>query len=718
MIGASITVLKQKKRSQPGRQFQVPQNKLVSWPQRLNCEWLKGFVLAMAGSVVFIPLIAKVEGQESDRGFRDLGRVEPSELFQRLSVFKPDNSDGSKFNAGDLSDLRDLATQSQALLKNLSSEKQEALRKHAQQYLNKNGLDSEASRALMRKLGVPNKLQESLAEKFKRMGAEGSTSDNERLDALSDALSEALPKSKKIRVDPNSKSLAADREGASRATERRQGLSSSEGAGEGEMSGAPGSDAERTDVGANGDQKQAREIAEPRLPLSSEGKNEIAGQPREKRGKRAGEKDSIEDPLGLDAGVGNVDKGVGVAPRNSDAEANDLKFDSAEGAEKQAPEIGLSEAAPKATPKAAEEKGRQYDWEEDHNRLGVGNSENLGSKAGTSGDSQKSDKGRDLKANGSFQRLADLVQAPLQNLMNRDSNALGGESGENSSGKDKPRLASVFDRTVVEAAKEVLESSADGGEDDRGFFERNLDSLFKGIVSSTGEKEKKDGGGDDSPRFSSDAEGWDNEGKSGGRGGTFGSDWVNQARASRRKSNSGGRGKRQSSSEDKLKDEQPVATRSEAASSDTGGASKGIFTFLFGLGIAGVIFAFLFTLMNRRSTSVSKIISDRAVARRIDRANFQSSQDLIALVDLFLLNKFGSESGWWNAKHAENVLLSDAPEFETNINELVRSYVRMRYTRTGGELSQSERDNCRTTLKSLSKLLSKSDLSTRLKVEG
>ncbi|MCP4777840.1 MAG: hypothetical protein GY880_26770 [Planctomycetaceae bacterium] len=664
----------------------------------------------MAGSVVLIPLLAQVEGQEFDRGFRDLGRVEPSELFQRLSVFKPDNSDGSKFNAGDLSDLRELATQSQALLKNLSSEKQEALRKHAQQYLNKNGLDSEASRALMRKLGVPNKLQESLAEKFKRMGAEGSTSDNERLDALSDALNEALPKSKKIRVDPNSKSLAADREGASRATERRQGISSSEG----EMSGAPGSDAERTNVGATGDKKQAREIIEPKLPLSSEGKNEIAGQPREKRGKRAGENESIEDPLGLGTGVGNVDKGVGVAPRNSDAEANDLKFDSAEGAEKQAPEIGLSEAAPKA----AEEKGRQYDWEEDHKRLGVGNSENLGSKAGISGDSQKSDELRDSKANGSIRRFADLAQAPLQILMNRDSNALDGESGVNSSGKDKPRLASVFDRTVVEAAKEVLESSADGGEADRGFFERNLDSLFKGIVSSTGEKRKKDDGGDDSPRFSSDAEGWDNEGKSGGRGGTFGSDWVNQARASRRKSNSGGRGKRQSSSEEKSKDEQPVATRSEAASSDTGGASKGIFTFLFGLGIAGVIFAFLFTLMNRRSTSVSKIISDRAVARRIDRANFQSSQDLIALVDLFLLNKFGSESGWWNAKHAENVLLSDAPEFETNINELVRSYVRMRYTRTGGELSQSERDNCRTTLKSLSKLLSKSDLSTRLKVEG
>ncbi|MCP4098002.1 MAG: hypothetical protein GY748_17365 [Planctomycetaceae bacterium] len=684
----------------------------MSWPQRLNCEWLKGFVLAMAGSVVLIPLLAQVEGQEFDRGFRDLGRVEPSELFQRLSVFKPDNSDGSKFNAGDLSDLRELATQSQALLKNLSSEKQEALRKHAQQYLNKNGLDSEASRALMRKLGVPNKLQESLAEKFKRMGAEGSTSDNERLDALSDALNEALPKSKKIRVDPNSKSLAADREGASRATERRQGISSSEG--EGEMSGAPGSDAERTNVGATGDKKQAREIIEPKLPLSSEGKNEIAGQPREKRGKRAGENESIEDPLGLGTGVGNVDKGVGVAPRNSDAEANDLKFDSAEGAEKQAPEIGLSEAAPKA----AEEKGRQYDWEEDHKRLGVGNSENLGSKAGISGDSQKSDELRDSKANGSIRRFADLAQAPLQILMNRDSNALDGESGVNSSGKDKPRLASVFDRTVVEAAKEVLESSADGAEADRGFFERNLDSLFKGIVSSTGEKRKKDDGGDDSPRFSSDAEGWDNEGKSGGRGGTFGSDWVNQARASRRKSNSGGRGKRQSSSEEKSKDEQPVATRSEAASSDTGGASRGIFTFLFGLGIAGVIFAFLFTLMNRRSTSVSKIISDRAVARRIDRANFQSSQDLIALVDLFLLNKFGSESGWWNAKHAENVLLSDAPEFETNINELVRSYVRMRYTRTGGELSQSERDNCRTTLKSLSKLLSKSDLSTRLKVEG
>ena len=130
------------------------------------------------------------------------------------------------------------------------------------------------------------------------------------------------------------------------------------------------------------------------------------------------------------------------------------------------------------------------------------------------------------------------------------------------------------------------------------------------------------------------------------------------------------------------------------------------------------IFAFLFTILNRRAGSVAKIISDRTVSRRIDRANFQSSQDLISLVDLFLLNKFGSESGWWNAKYAENILLSDAPEFETGINELVQSYVRLRYTRAGGGLTQNEQDNCRRTLKSLSKILSRTDLATRLRVEG
>ena len=318
------------------------------------------------------------------------------------------------------------------------------------------------------------------------------------------------------------------------------------------------------------------------------------------------------------------------------------------------------------------------------------------------------------------QKLAGLApgQDSINRLMMRNSSDGDGGADSNNSAKERPRLAAEFDQTVVEAARGVLESQSDSESDQRGFFARNFDSVFKRLVNRTVSPDGDEDSRRETPRFDSDDEGWDQEGRSGAGGSSMNSDWINRQRSSRRTADGGIRNEERRNAPSELNKKEETSSQSSTDGHAVGVLSSSALNLLFGLAIGGVIFAFLLTALNRKSGNNADRISDRAVARRIDRAKFHSPQDLVALVDLFLISKFGTESMWWNAKHAENILLSDAPEFESNINELVQSYVRLRYMKVGGELTQIERDNCRTTLKSLASILGRTDLSTRLKVEG
>lgn len=667
--------------------------------------WYRTFVFASVALCVCLPGIRALDGQEPDKGFRDFRIVEPSELIQQLSVFEPENSGDENF---DPSKFKDLATEGLRLLSELSPEQREKALDLADRIFKKQGLESEDSKALMNRLGVPEPIRKSLIEQFGEKGSVGKSN-------FRDVLSDALPKSKEFKVDQDGKSPVADREGAEKALERKRRV---DGIGGGFESGRK-DEAENPDI-ESGDAKTEGE-SEPIRPTDSDsGKDgkgvsrDGKGISRDGKGKPVIENGTKLDPFGLGDGVGDRVDGTGAIPRQRMPEKSDLKTESGQEAEKQAPGVGASELVAED----AKKRDGGDDWEEELNRiLGVESKPTVDNESEAQEDSNEAESGRDSKADGSLKMLKDLASSPyfMDKIMKRNS---GDSADSQAVAKDEPRLASVFDRTVVEAARGVLEAPAESGNDDKGFLARNVDSFFKKIVNSTVTDDGKDDIEDNLSRFNSDDEGWDSNGRSGGRGGALNSDWLSPRRPSRRNLNSRGRGERGTESEFELENQQPAVTQSGVEDSGVGVTSNGLFSLLFGLGIGGVIFAFLFTILNRRAGSVAKIISDRTVSRRIDRANFQSSQDLISLVDLFLLNKFGSESGWWNAKYAENILLSDAPEFETGINELVQSYVRLRYTRAGGGLTQNEQDNCRRTLKSLSKILSRTDLATRLRVEG
>lgn len=672
------------------------------------------FICAITVVCLGFPGMTALEGQEVDKGFRDFGfTVEPSELLQRLSVFQPQKSEENSFDA---EKYKDLAMLRQRLLSEMSDEQRAEVQKFAEQYLSERGLESESSRALMRELGIPN----SLVEQFKNMAADPAVGDR----GFRDAVSKALQSSGNLRVDQSSKKEASVRKGASNASEPGKGIGETKGdvkgvgSGEGEIGRTPVDEANEPNDSFAKDTQQPEDVNARKVAPNLKDENQGAGLPRGNKVRGELENGKPSDPLGLDTEAGRLNDRPIENPQNRSTEKNGLSLEPDKGAEEEAPGIGLSESASRDNKKSG-----QMPWEEDINQiLGLKSQETVDSKTDVLEDSQGTGIDRSSKVGKTISnKLADLVNNPafFEGIRQGNADESGGET-TGDGGENKPRLASVFDRTVVEAARGVMKSSNEGGDDDRGFLARNFDSFFKKIVNSTENSEAIDEGVRESRKFISDDEGWDNKGRSGGGGRVVRSDWLkfDDAQSSRGQTRSERRSGTRTSSLIGSESRKPTDTSSEGEGVGIGASSGGVFTLLFGLIIGAVIFAVLYALLNRRSNSVSKIVSDRVVNRRIDRANFESSQDLIALVDLFLLNKFGSESGWWNAKHAESVLHADAPEIEANISDLVRSYVRLRYTRSGDELTQTERDNCKRTLKSLSKVLSKTDLSTRLRVEG
>ncbi len=125
--------------------------------------WYRTFVFASVALCVCLPGIRALDGQEPDKGFRDFRIVEPSELIQQLSVFEPENSGDENF---DPSKFKDLATEGLRLLSELSPEQREKALDLADRIFKKQGLESEDSKALMNRLGVPEPIRKSLIEQF------------------------------------------------------------------------------------------------------------------------------------------------------------------------------------------------------------------------------------------------------------------------------------------------------------------------------------------------------------------------------------------------------------------------------------------------------------------------------------------------------------------------------------------------------------------------
>ena len=669
------------------------------------------FVFTVVALCSVFNFSSMLRGQDSDQGFRDFGFVEPAELYRRLSAFRPEETSGSNF---DMSQLRDLAKQGQSLFSSLTPKQQEDVREFAERYLDEKGLESDASKALMNQLGLPRDLQESLAEKFNRL--EGR--DAHEKSGFRDVLRAALQSSKDLKLDRDGQKRVANRQGAKKATDRRKGIDRVEG----DSSDRPGTDIEPEAVTPEQTKPQdgnkvgtAKTGAQAAEDLAKgKGISENNG------GKTPSQIGAKVDPLAPTKNGVNIDDPLGTNSVGSFDKNDDPMVDSIIGAETKSPNVGPLEGL--AAGDSSGEKRGEFDWEKNLSRLLGGESGRFGE---ISSDNEVMPKKRGDRGNAELdssfsQKLAGLApgQDSINRFMMRNSSDGDGGADSNNSAKERPRLAAEFDQTVVEAARGVLESQSDSESDQRGFFARNFDSVFKRLVNRTVSPDGDEDSRRETPRFDSDDEGWDQEGRSGAGGSSMNSDWINRQRSSRRTADGGIRNEERRNAPSELNKKEETSSQSSTDGHAVGVLSSSALNLLFGLAIGGVIFAFLLTALNRKSGNNADRISDRAVARRIDRAKFHSPQDLVALVDLFLISKFGTESMWWNAKHAENILLSDAPEFESNINELVQSYVRLRYMKVGGELTQIERDNCRTTLKSLASILGRTDLSTRLKVEG
>jgi len=120
------------------------------------------------------------------------------------------------------------------------------------------------------------------------------------------------------------------------------------------------------------------------------------------------------------------------------------------------------------------------------------------------------------------------------------------------------------------------------------------------------------------------------------------------------------------------------------------------------LAIAAVSILLLYLLLRRFSDGKSSLAA-RKFGRSFRGAKIHSPKDLVEAVDNFIVQKFGGRSQWWNAKRAQDMLCAGAPGYSAKISELLKDYVRARYTRADVTLSPEEQLNYKKTLQELAK---------------
>ncbi len=114
-------------------------------------------------------------------------------------------------------------------------------------------------------------------------------------------------------------------------------------------------------------------------------------------------------------------------------------------------------------------------------------------------------------------------------------------------------------------------------------------------------------------------------------------------------------------------------------------------------------FGFLiYLLINKLETESGNSVK-KQLSRMFGR-NKNSPSGLVDEVDHFLISKFGSDSKWWNSKHAQQILVSAAPDFKAKISELTNLYVRARYVDQNFVLTDEEKKRYQSTLQELTRL--------------
>ena len=271
-------------------------------------------------------------------------------------------------------------------------------------------------------------------------------------------------------------------------------------------------------------------------------------------------------------------------------------------------------------------------------------------------------------------------ESAFQSLLSRAKETL--TKSNNSSDPPKERLTARFDRLLVEAARRALKSEKNGEAESP--ITSSFDSLFDKVI------EKVDGTVNPNETESV---------------GTADGDWnfpdydgtsddasvaSNSAPSSVDNATPGSSGNSPSDISDLLEGLPDVSSLSP----------KLIVTVAAAIGVCILIGVLSWRLMDfDRSPS-----NNRKFGKQFRNAVIRTPKDLVEAVDYFLVAKFGSESNWWNAKHAQDVLGAAAPDHHQIVRDLIRDYVHARYMRSELVLTEEEQQRYKTTLQALSKI--------------
>ena len=298
--------------------------------------------------------------------------------------------------------------------------------------------------------------------------------------------------------------------------------------------------------------------------------------------------------------------------------------------------------------------------------------------------------------------------ASNKDLLKRVGETLSGSN--NDSAVPKERLTARFDRLLVDAAKRSLDSKSGNGSDfdlpgsDDSVFDKFIDKFHNTVTNKN-----RSNSSQSKPSVQKQ-------------------DWRasnNNNRQSAPPTAERNRGLAENVSTPSPRSTNPTDQSIDISSS--GGVNlfdtfrglpklepKHAFTFVAVVGLV----LFLAYLMMRSLANDETTVRARKFGKRFRNVKIQSPKDLVEAVDHFLIIKFGSDSRWWNAKHAHNVLCAGAPEFSPKISELIKDYVRVRYMRADVRLSESEQRRYKTTLQELSKLAEKPVMAAATETEG
>lgn len=652
--------------------------------------WIVG-AIAMGTSVFAV--------QDAGPSLREFSAPTPSQLFRILSTYDPNRASQSPMDSNRMSELEQ---KGRDFLSSLSPEEQETALRFAEKYLGENGVDSPASKALMSQFGVPTELQENLAEQFREMQNPGQRQNSEFRDKLRRATERAIEQSRQ-RETRSSVNQNERRSTPKKPDEKTNGGSQQPGR-DPSTTKPPVADPAAADPSSQ-DQSLDGQTTTGQSP---------PGQLTDERAKPDSEKpgQSIEDPGSASRDVdreikrpskklpsGNAGKS---AKRNVGDPAGENPLQRL-GQPGPGSDSSLPDRSDASQPSDGKH-GSGFDWEKKLRELvgqrtrpekpddGNAPTRRTGSENGSAA--------IDAQAQAKFLEAIERITSEGPASGNRDllkgvGKTLSGAT--NDSTESKERLTARFDRLLVDAAKRSLNSKTgispdvEMPESGESLFDRFIDKVHKSVTKSNRSKPKR-----------SQVE-------------TPNIDWRSSNNNPPPRPASPDRTKdlAQNDSSPILDLDDPSTQTNEIspAGGDPGKLldsfsempkfdAKVAFTFV---AIVGLVF-FLAYILIRNVAIDQTAATKRKFGKRFRNAKIQSQQDLVEAVDFFLISKFGSDSSWWNAKHAHNVLCAGAPEYDAKINDLIKQYTRARYMRAEVVLSESEQQSHKTTLQDLARL--------------